>query len=40
MSCVETPLGRVMKVGLTEPIPYGWRALRIDEGREIKEYLN
>ena len=40
MSCVETPLGLVMKVGLTEPILYGWRALRIDEGREIKDYLN
>ena len=34
---VDTPLGKVVKMSFTEPVPPGWRRLRIDEGREIKE---
>lgn len=37
---VETPIGMVAKISFSVPIPPGWRQLTIEEGKEIKEYLN
>lgn len=37
---VETPLGLVVRSYVYETIPPGWRMLRIEEGKKIKEQLN
>lgn len=37
---LETPLGVVKKWNANAPLPDGWRALELREGRKIKSRLN
>lgn len=37
---VETPLGLVAILDREIPVPAGWRRLRLEEGKQIKENLN
>ena len=37
---VQTPLGMVVKMSFSQPVPPGWRRLTIDEGRESKGSLD
>ena len=36
----ETSLGKVTKIGINDPIPQGWRVVRLEEGRQIAGELS